>query len=599
MNQTYHDLYLKYKRRYIDYGSNINLDDIKKIIEESYNNKNYDNIVKQLKLLKDINQYRLIINNMDIYELLNNIKDELILDTILKNYNYKNITIYDLLDKITDENTINIIFKNYYYNKNNKNITIYDLLNKITDEKIIDIIFRNIDLFKFKLEFNDIYKKYIKKFIINNNNYNKEIYINSREFFIDNREFFINNIDKILELIKDDNQITNILLKLFINFNKYDIFEKYHKLGIKYDIDYYLNEELKKNNLLGIQKIILNYKDNKKIKVDTNDEYYKLLIDNVNNGKYDLNNDIIKNPKKLFNDFENNFDICMIILNKNTDYSKIIDKNLNIINLYKKIKKSENSDDYISKLNKIYYYLNKEIDVFKIIKDTNSIDVFYYFYKNYPRYITDNNLLKEKIRYIIDNNLDYELNIPYKLNIPYELFNDDKNIQKKILEKYFDYYTNKNTYIPDMIELLSDDYFKKLVNETDYYIYLKKKEYIMYLKRCINLNLIEFIIDKIINYNKLDISLSNKKDRLMYTLVIYYREINKFKDTFESWFYSIIKDDKQKLLVKIIYGDKFEKEYKNKIKEYIKDIETKYEKFIKKSFFSLEKNISKDDPLFS
>ena len=45
----------------------------------------------------------------------------------------------------------------------------------------------------------------------------------------------------------------------------------------------------------------------------------------------------------------------------------------------------------------------------------------------------------------------------------------------------------------------------------------------------------------------------------MYTLVIYYRETNKFKDIFESWFYSIMKDDKQKLLVKIIYGDKFEK----------------------------------------
>ena len=558
MNQTYHDLYLKYKKRYISSNkSNENIEDDILILSKEmkeYNeyreqidrkNKEYKEQREQQNNILNIRKFYKNQNYNELTNLLNNIGRDIYNDDIINIIN--ELDIYILFNNIKDDYILNRIVD--VYNFNIKKITIDDLLSKITNDIVIDIIFNNINKFNYILKFDDIFKKYIKKFI---KNYSKVVNDGNRQFYID-------NINKIINLVKDDNNMTNLLLDIYILNKKYDIFDIYNKLGIKYNIKTYLDKALESYNTSYIEEVILRYRN--KIKMNINNKYYKLLVDNVNNEKYDLNIDIIKNPKKLFEKFEDNFDICMIIAiyNDNIQFLNYVDKNLNIINLYKKLKNSEDINRYIDILIEIDLNFNRKIDASKIIRENNLIEIFYYFYNR--KYKISDDILREKIKYIVDNNLKYNLYEYHKI----------ENIKK-----------------------ISNDEFKKLVNETKYYENIKGEIFNEYLKKCIELKIIDNIIDRIISDKILNI-----KDRLMYIFVIYYREINKFKDTFESWFYSIMKDDKQKLLIKSFYDDKFENEYKNKIKEFIKDIETKYEKFIKKSFFSLEKNISKDEPLFN
>ncbi len=236
------------------------------------------------------------INKIDFKNLNNIIKDNNDVENIIK-------IIKDYIY------IFNLLYKNY--DKNKEHINKIILQNNIINNNIISSINKIVDI-----------KEDLIKLQLNNYNYELPIYSDNNFIKNINIEYYKSNINNKLNLL-----LYIIITQLYINHDKYMIYEIIEKQNIKHNIFKYI-EIINNNDIVYTYDIIYNMLyDYNNINKNDIDDIFNLINDiDDNNIKYS-NNDIINN---IFNNYSL-FPITdeFFLINKN-DLFFIKKKELNI-----------------------------------------------------------------------------------------------------------------------------------------------------------------------------------------------------------------------------------------------------------------------------
>lgn len=331
---------------------------------------NYSNDLREL----NINNYKEIIYNLNV---VGNNKNE---NSIFYNYNnYK-----ELIDNFSEIKDINLIFK------------------KLNNSKFKNLIFNNEIIFKNFIKYIKYQIKDDESIIIKLNN--------------------IKNFDKNL-IIKNFNKIKSekLLNKIYELTNIKD----------KDTIESFIRQFLKHNDLMKINKILIEFNNNNLINENLLSKFFQnLLIKIINKEKNSIYNEIffknyfkLKDNEKinrilnyLMNNFENSNiqftinDINLIfkLIIKNDKLIKI--NNLNVIKLNKLINLNE-----FKKINNLYKYMEIIININKtnnkLIEIRKILPIFLDHYYNYCYLINDNvdglsdKTMIKMIKYLFTNSM--------------------------------------------------------------------------------------------------------------------------------------------------------------------------------------------------
>ena len=468
----------------------------------SKKNPNVRTIDKKKQYIKYLNEINPMFGNIDLHEIIFNLKNELSNIPIKDENNYKisNENEKKILKKIKlyenfNLNITQIIFQDYNFEfslwslkKGNYQFFDFNILNKpiliiffnylsnIAIEKIKEVYkeinYKTKNLFLFLPILNSFFKENEKDLI------NKRIYLeilDIDDFYIltqKNKNFInlfqLNLITESKVIIINQNKEISYILNNKIEFLKKEIVE-YYLYEKKFDEKerIYFNKKSKKEiTELFKSKIYKNYINN--FKHDYSIEIIFQEIDNktypINfNYKYDLKDK--KNAEDFFikikwdiAKYVKNFFISVVEINKNLESIVKVIHYINGIFIEKKF--NTNSKNF--EINTIREYLNsnkmkkKYFVYFKLFRKNDIVfnQILLYF-KNYPQF---NNL---DIEYFIIPQENVNLQIKHiKCNI-IKLF-DNENIQSKFdnINEEIDYKLNNNIVI-----ILNPNYFINWKNE--------------------------------------------------------------------------------------------------------------------------------------
>ena len=534
---------------YKNFGINLfnNIKVIKNNKNETVNIQNYDGLCYLIFYIScNLSKYNIwFIDNDEINKnKLFILKQKIIINTFfdllnsilnINNLN-NNIHIYDnIFNKFIVK--LNNLFIEYKINKNIKNNE-NNFINNENKDKIKSIKLNSI---KEEIIFNEIYNKLTNTYYLKNKEYYNSNFKNSNEYKI------------FIDKIKNNHEI-----KMLKNFNKNGI--KYItplsdvKLKkIEYNYEYLKKILEKKHNNFNILKKKITYLGNTKKLLDYNKNYFNELFDiikeNINenifidNYSYNINNSyILINFDYLGNKIDKPIYIDINSKKINIKYNNYI--NEKVYEIYNSL----NDNTLIFSYYKHYYLgyfkdtrFNNLSNLSLSLKYISSIksnfillgfDKYYYFINKSNYIITNNNIFNN-----LKNILIRIKTLIFNLKLKY-------NKDNKILSKYISRIENINIEEDNKIFLNEIDNFnineidniKEIDKEVDYFKLYNESlninklsnyfisEILFLIKINKNkyqrINLINFIIELIIDFNNKNLNKENSFDLLKYKTII-------------------------------------------------------------------------------